>query len=717
MLRTIRARLAVNLTLLIAGLILAMLALAFWLGRDLLGELRPSLQRSFAETQTLNEKNVLLNSTGYLGSHLAPHLAAADIAALDAEIERVRSWLPIQSFVVANQEKRILTDGRSESPRRGQVLRLAREPLPGQPILERHDAWSQLSFVIDGDDQVLGYAVVGLSSAALQTSLRMLDEQVTAEWEHAVRSLVLGAGFAFVIIGCVAVILIWRLSQSLSEPISEMVAAAESCAAGNLDIALAVRSDDEVGHLAQALNTMAKELKASHRRMRHLANYDSLTGLPNRHLFLDRLRHALQTAARSGHQLGLLFLDLDGFKSINDSLGHAQGDEVLKLVAARLRETVRASDTVARLGGDELTVIAEGIHGPADASALAEKLLNALELPYRYQDRQLQLSASIGITLYPRDGDTPDALLHNADTAMYEAKRRGKKGYCLFGPELDQAPESRVGIKQQLAQAIDAQALELHFQPQIHVQTGRILGIEALLRWPSPQADIQPGDLIPLMEDAGLITRATRWILSEGCRHLRDLRALGLPELRLAINLSGKQLAQTDLTTSIRSALEENGLPAQALEIEITENSLLDAERGQAGAERLRLLGVRLAIDNFGTGYSSLVHLHRLGVASLKVDRSLIVDIASNQDNAFVTSAILSLARQLGVSTLAQGVETPEQWAILRAQGCDLAQGYLFCRPLPPTELMEWVRAHQLRSTEWPAQLLTDPRSLAAKAE
>ncbi|NEV64933.1 putative bifunctional diguanylate cyclase/phosphodiesterase [Thiorhodococcus minor] len=714
--QTIRGRLALHFTLLITGLMLVMLALTGWLGYGMVNDLRPRLQSIFAETQTLNEKNVLLNSASYLSEHLFPHLYGLDVSALNKEIDLVREWLPIQSFVITDANGRIVTDGSLTNHGYGQPHPLPQEPLPGQPILESHPESSTLSFAVGADNRIAGYAVVALSRAALQTSLHMLDEQVTRQWERASLSLLLGAGLILLLVGGIAAILIWRVAQSLSQPITEMVAAAETCANGSLDIALPVRSNDELGHLARALNTMAKELRVSHRRMRHLANYDVLTGLPNRHLFHDRLRHALHAADRNARQVGLMFLDLDGFKTINDSLGHGLGDEVLKLAASRLRETVRASDTVARLGGDEFTVVAEGVHGIPDLLGLAEKLLAILARPYRIQDHQLQLSASIGITLYPRDGATPDALLHSADSAMYEAKRRGKNAYCVFTPELDLNSQGRLSLERHLEQALETGQLELHYQPQVHMASRRLTGAEALLRWRDADASAQPGELIARLEDASIIARMTAWVLAEGCRALAQWRSQGLPELRLAINLATQQLTHPDLPEIARDALADSGLPADALQIELTENSLLNSTSSRQSIERLQGLGAQLAIDNFGTGYSSVVDLHRLAIDTLKIDRSLIQNIATNEDSGLITAALISLAKQLGIRTAAQGVETQAQWSVLHAQGCDIAQGFLMSKPLPADQLLDWVQIYSRTADQWPKYVLTQPQHFTASS-
>jgi diguanylate cyclase (GGDEF)-like protein len=694
MLQTIKGRLALDFTLLVAGSLIVMLSLTGWLAYHLIDELRPRIRSAIQETQTLNEKNLLLNSAGYLSERLYPHLKTPNLTALNQEIDQINGWLPIQTFLVADLDKRIVTDGSLANPRRGQPVEIPAELLPEQPIIRTMAGGSELFFVIGINDQITGYALVTLSNAALQTSLRMLDDQVGGLWGDANRSLVIGAGFSLLGIGALAGFLIWRLSRSVSRPITEMIRAAEAYASGNLDIALPVRSGDELGHLALALNTMAKELKVSHRRMRHLANYDTLTSLPNRHLFHDRLRHALHAADRGGHQLALLFLDLDGFKAINDSLGHGLGDEVLKLVATRLRDCVRASDTIARLGGDEFTVIAERLHDARDVETLATKLLTCLRQPYPVQGHTLSLSASIGITRYPQDGTAPETLLRNADGAMYLAKRQGKNTYRFFTEELDEHASGRRGLEQSLRQAIEQQEFELHYQPQIDSASGELIGVETLLRWRNPREVIQPAEFIPLLEDTGLITRLTAWILSESCRTLAQWREERLPALRIAINLSAHQLEQPDLVPTIRQILQDNSLAPDALEIEITEGTMLNAEHSQEVAEQLQHLGVRLVIDDFGTGYSSLVSLQRFSVVRLKIDRSFVREVVSDRESTLITSAMIALARQLEIETLAEGVETRDQWLALQEQGCDMIQGYLISEPLPADQFWGWAAKH-----------------------
>ncbi|EXJ15958.1 putative bifunctional diguanylate cyclase/phosphodiesterase [Imhoffiella purpurea] len=700
MLHTIKGRLTLSFTLLITGLLIVMLALTGSLAYHMLSELRPRIQGAFEESQTLNEKNVLLNSAGYIGERLYPHLQRHDLPRLDREIEQIWSWLPIQSFIVADPERRIITDGTAANPRHGQRIAIPSELLPQQPILRSLPDGHRLYFIIGKGSRIAGYAVIKLTGASLQTSLGMLDREVTALWTSYARSLVLGAGLASLVVVLITIFLVWRLARSLSHPISEMIAAAEGYADGNLDIALPVRSNDEVGHLALALNTMAQELKVNQRRMRHLADYDSLTGLPNRHLFQDRLRHAIQSTQRHGNQLALLFLDLDGFKSINDSLGHGLGDEVLKLVAQRLRVSVRASDTVARLGGDEFTVIAEELSDPQDVEALASKLLAALGEPYRIKGHDMRLSASIGITIFPQDGVSPEDLLRNADDAMYQAKHQGKNAYRFFGPELDTYAARRLRPEQTLRDAIERREFEIHYQPQLKTVDGNLAGVEALLRWRNPQEIIQPGEFIPLLEDTGLITQLTDWILGDACRQIAAWRAADFPDLTLAVNLSPLQLEQPNLADSLRDTLGASGLPPEALEIEITEHALLHAEQGQEVMNQLRRQGIRLAIDDFGRGHLSLAYLHRFAVDTLKIERGFIREAMTDRDSANTTGAVIALARQLGIRTLAKGIETPEQWHWVSDQGCDMAQGYLIGKPLPPDRFIDWATNQRVMTLE-----------------
>lgn len=696
----IRGRLALYFSLLITLLLVFMLAVTGTLAYGLIAELRPQVEATYKEAQTASERRTLINNAEYLGQRLFPFLYDLDISGLNQEIRQIRSWLPVRSFVITDRDGRILTDGSPTNPRYQERLTLPKiTALHTAPRWQALPGGSELLFAIGARDLVVGYAQMRLSDAEMQQSLQTLDERVRGLWARSNRSILLAVALSVMTFAILAIVLTWQLSRALTRPISEMIEASSAYASGNLDVTLPIRANDELGRLALSLNSMANRLKKNSQVMHQLANYDWLTGLANRNLFHERLRQSLSMAARARTQVGLLFIDLDGFKGINDGLGHGLGDEVLKLTATRLREAVRRSDTVARLGGDEFTLIVEAPRSDHDIAMLAGKLLDALAEPFQIRERALYLSASIGIALYPRDAGNAKALLRNADLAMYSAKEQGKGTYRFFTDGLGQRAQHRLHMEHSLREAIDHEEFILHYQPQIHGASGALIGVEALLRWRRPSGLVPPDEFIPILEDTGLITRLTAWVLNEACRTIAQWHARGLTGLRIAINLSALQLQQASLLTTIEQALAETGIDPRALEVEITESTLLNAEHGQEIATALQELGVRLAIDDFGTGYSSLIYLHRFAVDTIKIDRSFVRDIVLDRDSAVITSAVITLAQQLGIETVAEGIETAAQMRILLDQGCSLIQGYLISRPLPSDELLDWVQSqHEAQS-------------------
>jgi diguanylate cyclase (GGDEF)-like protein len=395
----------------------------------------------------------------------------------------------------------------------------------------------------------------------------------------------------------------------------------------------------------------------------------------------------------------LLFVDLDRFKAINDALGHAIGDELLKHVARRLKSIVRDCDTLARMGGDEFTLIIEEINEELAPQKVAQNLIDVLASGFRIGERELFVSASIGISLYPKDATNIDVLIKNADTAMYVAKEQGRATFRFFTPELDQLAHQRLALEHQLRQAIDRQEFELHFQPQVRSNGGKLVAMESLLRWRQQQVLRAPGGFLPVLEDTGLITRLTGWALREACAAVAQLRAKGLRNLRVSVNLSARQFQQSDLLLLIDQSLKEFVLNPDQLEIEITENTLLDRDLSQNNAAQLAERGVRLAIDDFGTGYSSLTYLKRFHVDTLKIDRTFVQNMLEDPEDAQITSTVVALARGLGIDCVAEGVEEPEQLAALRAVGCDLIQGYLVCRPIDIERLLGWAGAQNLLDT------------------
>ncbi|MHB1358962.1 MAG: bifunctional diguanylate cyclase/phosphodiesterase [Rhodocyclaceae bacterium] len=432
-------------------------------------------------------------------------------------------------------------------------------------------------------------------------------------------------------------------------------------------------------------------------RIRQLAWYDSLTGLPNRALLQDRLGVATAGALRDKETLATLFLDLDQFKNINDSLGHAIGDRLLQQVALRIADCVRTSDTVARLGGDEFVIIMPNIRAPADAAFLAEKILAAVARPYVIDGHELYITPSIGIAICPEDGCDFESLIQHADAAMYLAKEHGRNNYQYFTAALNARAVERLSLESALRGALERRELSLHYQPQINLASGAIIGVEALLRWRHPVLGwVAPDRFIPVAEDSGLIVPIGAWVLQEACRQARAWQAAGLAPLLMAVNVSGVQFHQADLAETVRDILAEHGLAAASLEIEVTESVLMkSADSAVEILRKFREMGVRLAIDDFGTGYSSLSYLKRFPIDKLKIDRSFVSDITTDPDDAAIASAIIAMAHRLRLKVIAEGVETPGHLGFLLQEGCDEAQGYHYSKPLPPDDLERLMRGWQ----------------------
>ncbi len=437
--------------------------------------------------------------------------------------------------------------------------------------------------------------------------------------------------------------------------------------------------------------------------LNYLATQDSLTQLPNRRFLLDRLKHSIDVERRDGKQLALLMLDLDRFKAVNDSLGHAAGDELLQQVADRIQKRLRDVDMVARLGGDEFIVLLEDIAHPEDAARVAEKIVADLSRPFQLPrsneadhepGRDVQIGASIGISLYPQHGDNPELLMEQADTAMYEAKQAGRSCFAYFSEELTIAVRKRIALEGRLRRGIERQELRVFYQPQIDIASGRIVGAEALVRWQCPtEGLIAPISFISIAEETGLIIAIGEWVLRETCRQGQCWLADGFLPLTLAVNVSTQQFRRCDINALVAEVLAETGFPAGQLELEMTESGLMDnQDKAVEVLNTLRAQGIRLAIDDFGTGYSSLAYLKRFPLDVLKIDKSFIDDIPHLQDDMEITATIIAMGHILGFKVLAEGVETQEQLDFLRNKGCDAYQGYFTSKPVPAEEFAELLR-------------------------
>jgi diguanylate cyclase (GGDEF)-like protein/PAS domain S-box-containing protein len=431
-------------------------------------------------------------------------------------------------------------------------------------------------------------------------------------------------------------------------------------------------------------------------KMLHLAQHDTLTDLPNRILFSSRLTEAIAAAYRYRRKLAVLFLDLDRFKHINDSLGHVIADRVLQSVASRLQACVRASDTVARQGGDEFVILLSEVARAQDAAVSAEKILQAVGSLHRIDGHDLHLTASIGIVTYPDDGTEAEALIKHADFAMYHAKDTGRNNYQFFKPEMNLLAVERQSLEVDLRQALENREFELHYQPKVNLQTGSITGVEALIRWHHPRRGlVSPAQFIPIAEACGVIVPIGRWVLREACRQARAWRDAGLPPLRIAVNVSARELREKDFVAAVLAALTDTGVEPACLELELTESFLMqDATVTGAVLQALKDLGVMLALDDFGTGYSSLSHLRRFPIDTLKIDQSFVRDLATDADDASIVNAVISMGESLNMRVVAEGVETRDQVAFLQQHGCPVAQGYYFGRPVLAGQLTQLLRAN-----------------------
>jgi diguanylate cyclase (GGDEF)-like protein len=444
--------------------------------------------------------------------------------------------------------------------------------------------------------------------------------------------------------------------------------------------------------------SLAQSLTEANRELTQLALHDTLTGLPNRVLLADRIDQAMSKVQEQGGCFALMFIDLDGFKPVNDAFGHHMGDQLLRAVGLRLREELRSQDTLARIGGDEFVLLVQ-LGEESDALNLAARQVGLIGRPFQVAEHDLQISASVGITIYPGNGYTAEELLMNADAAMYHAKGTGKNGYSFFDVSMNSNARKQLQLLQDLRNALEQQQFSLHYQPKFDAANGRPVGAEALLRWEHPtQGMLLPDKFIDLAEKTGLIIPIGSWVLNEACRQMREWYLLGYTDWRIAVNLSALQFCHVGLVQSVAKALATHHLPANSLTLEITETTAMyDADVSMTVLQALSEMGVDLSIDDFGTGYSSLMYLKRLPANELKIDRGFVRDLEHDSDDAAIVSAIVALGQALGLRIVAEGVETGVQQDFLTRLGCDALQGYLLGQPLPAARFMaDILRSEQL---------------------
>jgi diguanylate cyclase (GGDEF)-like protein len=474
--------------------------------------------------------------------------------------------------------------------------------------------------------------------------------------------------------------------------------AAQAMKAGAQDYVM----KDNLTRLCPAIARELREVEVRRDRERaeatveHQAHYDLLTNLPNRNTFHDRLTVALAQAGRNRKMLAVLFVDLDRFKTIVDTLGHTIGDQLLRSVAERLGASLEAGDTLARLGGDEFVILLPQINRADRAVRVAQRVLEAIKPPFLFDSHELHVTMSIGITLYPYDGEDADTLLKNADTALYRAKEQGRNNYQLYTPAMNARAFERLALENSLRKALERNEFSLYYQPQVHMLTGAIVGIEAVLRWQHPDLGIvYPSEFISIAEETGLIGPLGEWVIRTACVQNQDWQKMGLPPMTMAVNLSARQFQQQDLVQNVARILKETDLDPRWLEMEITEGiAMQNADYTNVLLRGLKDMGVRVALDDFGTGYSSLSYLKKFPIDTLKIDQSFVRDLIIDPNDAAIANAVIVLAHSLKLKVVAEGVETREQEAFLREHQCDTYQGFLFSNPLPADSFEMLLRKH-----------------------
>ena len=510
--------------------------------------------------------------------------------------------------------------------------------------------------------------------------------------------------YIFSVIALVVLLIAYYISLKLqgiiSSPILELAGTMEKISEErNYSVRARKVNDDEIGRLIDGFNEMLAQIEKRDERLDYLAHFDSLTLLPNRVTFQDRLAQALHLASRADQQLAVLFIDLDGFKDINDTHGHRLGDLLLQEVAGHLLRHVRQSDTVARLGGDEFVIFLQNCGDVVNVAGVAEQFMQCFAKPFQLDGIEIFISASIGISMFPDDGKEIEELVKNSDAAMYHAKKKGKNGFYFFSEHMHQEASKRLCMANGLRRALEKQQFILHYQPKVDLASGNIIGTEALMRWNHPEHGILlPAQFIPLAEENGLIIPIGEWVLATVCRQIREWLEMGLRAFPVAVNVSACQFRSQNFEATVAGILQETGIDPAYLELELTESAVMhDVEGAMLTLSALKSMGIHISIDDFGTGYSSLAYLKRFTIDRIKIDRSFVSNIPHSRDDNTIVIAIIAIARSLNLKVIAEGVETEEQLSFLERQGCHEIQGYLCSRPLHPALLVPFFFEHNWR--------------------
>lgn len=543
-----------------------------------------------------------------------------------------------------------------------------------------HDSLTDVIHPIRIEGQTIGYCRVILNNATMSGELTLVTQKGVF---YIIAAVVLG------------VFLAWLVVRQMTSRITVLSEAAAQLTQKNFDVTIPeYTGEDEISKMGNAFHVMVESLRAYVKRLAYRADHDELTELPNRRLFLDRLDQAIKHAQRSGSQVAVLFIDLDHFKEINDSLGHLIGDQVLIHVASMIKTHLRDIDTISRLGGDEFSLIIDSLEGIERVSAVAEKLVTLLQHPICIDKRELYVTCSIGISIYPNDGELPENLLRNADSAMYKAKSEGRNSYQFYTEDMTQKALERVALEAELRRALEREEFRIYYQPQVDGISGQHIGMEALIRWEHPGLGlISPMKFIPLAVETGLIIPIDRFVMRTGMMQMKKWYDEGLAPGVLALNLTIKQLKQDDFISILQEMMEDTDCSPKWLELEVTEGEVMqNPEQAVRVLKQVSVLGIKLAIDDFGTGYSSLAYLKRLPVDKLKIDQSFVREIPGDEEDVAIVRAIIALSKSLHLDIIAEGVETQEQKEFLTANGCEQIQGYLYGRPMRAEDMDQRLR-------------------------
>lgn len=500
----------------------------------------------------------------------------------------------------------------------------------------------------------------------------------------------------------------WFMNVVFIRPVQKLSVAARQVREGNLRVGLDVDSNDEVGDLAKAFREMGEGLYASQEQIRFHAYHDNLTGLPNRFMFREHLEQSVSRANHYNEMLGVLFADVDGFKRVNDTLGHQAGDDLLKIISERVRSVVRSQDllgragdfdpamnVVSRIGGDEFVILVNQMEYAVEAGKIAQRIIDVISEPFTIAGQEIYIGVSIGIAVFPTDAVNAEDLLRHADIAMFHAKAAGKNNFQFFSRAMNAVATNTLSLESRLHRAMERNELFLVYQPKIDMRSGRTLGVEALLRWNHPEEGmIPPSVFIPIAEEVGMINAIGEWVLRTACQQICAWSQTIACDLIVAVNISSQQIANQHFSTTVQKIIYETGVPTGHLEFEMTETAIMQMENNVDQAFRMiRDLGITISLDDFGTGYSSLSHLRRFPINFLKIDRSFVNEVITNVDDRAIVSAIIGMAHNLGLQVVAEGVETQEQADFVREKGCDFAQGYFFSRPMPADDILKHLRS------------------------